>query len=272
MYKWIWENYRGIQYITIPHWLEQGIDIGFSSRHTGASHHPFHSLNMGLHVGDNPISVIRNRHEFMSVFGIGLEQVVCCQQVHGSSVAYVNRQQAGRGAEDYETVLPGIDAMVTNTPGIMLAAFYADCIPVFFFDPIKSAVAIAHSGWKGTMDKIVLNTLQTMVEEFGSDIVDIEVFLGPGIGPCCFQIQPDLSEKVSKVFPEFDGIMDRNREIYWDLRLTNINILIEAGIKPDKIIDCGICTSCRTDLFYSHRREKGRTGRMMAAIGLRIPR
>ncbi|KUG02714.1 hypothetical protein ASZ90_019908 [hydrocarbon metagenome] len=272
MDKWIWDKYLGMEYITIPHWLEQGIDIGFSTRHSGASLHPFHSLNMGLHVGDDPVSVIRNRQEFTNIFGIGLNRVVCCEQVHGSSVAYIDGELAGRGAEDYYTSLPAIDAMVTNTPGVMLAAFYADCIPVFFLDPLKRAVAIAHSGWKGTRDRIVANTLQTMVEQFGSDIVDIEVFLGPGIGRCCFQIQPDLAEKVSKVFPGFDGIMYRNREIFWDLRLTNRNILIEAGIKPMKIIDCGICTSCRTDSFYSHRREKGKTGRMMAAIGLRIPR
>ncbi len=272
MDKWIWKKRQQIHYITIPHWLEQGVNIGFSTRNSGVSQPPFYSLNMGLHVGDRQESVIRNRQQFMSVLGIGLDRVVCCQQVHGSNVACINGEQAGRGAENYDTSLPGIDAMITSTPGIMLAAFYADCIPVFFFDPVKRAVAIAHSGWKGTMNRIVVNTLQSMVEGLGCEPFDIEVFIGPGIGRCCFQIQPDLSEKVSKVFPEFDGIMDRNREIYWDLRLTNRNILIEAGINPVKIIDCGLCTSCRTDMFYSHRKEHGKTGRMMAAIGLRRPR
>lgn len=272
MDKWIWEKNQLISYITIPHWSEQGVNIGFSARHGGASHHPFHSLNMGLHVGDQQESVLCNRRQFAGIFRIGLDKVVCCEQVHGSQVAHVDMEQGGRGAENYNTSLPGIDALVTRTPGIMLATFYADCIPVFFFDPVTRAVAIAHSGWKGTMDRIVLNTLQSMVQRLGSKLGDIEVFLGPGIGPCCFQIAPDLSEKVSKAFVEFDGIMYRNGEIYWDLRLTNWHILIQAGINPVKIIDCGLCTSCRTDLFYSHRREKGNTGRMMAAIGLRVLR
>ncbi len=272
MDKWFWEKYQQISYITIPDWLEQGVNIGFSTRQGGESQPPFNSLNMGLHVGDNQEAVIVNRQRFMRLFDIGMDRVVCCQQVHGSSVAYINGEQAGQGAENYDASLPGIDAMVTETPGIILATFYADCIPVFFFDPVKRAVAIAHSGWKGTMDRIVLNTVKTMMERFRCDPSDIEVFIGPGIGRCCFQIHPDLSEKVSKAFPEFDDIMYRNSKIYWDLRLTNQKILIGAGINPIKIIDCGLCTSCRTDLFFSHRKENGKTGRMMAAIGLQIPR
>ncbi len=272
MNKWIWKKYQGVEYIAIPDWSEKGVNIAFSARHGGDSQPPFHSLNMGLHVGDNPESVIGNRRQFMNIVGLDLDRMVCCQQVHGSRTAKINEVQAGRGAKDYAASLPGIDAMATGTPGLILSAFYADCIPVFFFDPINRAVAIAHAGWKGTMDRIVLNTVQTLLEGFGCKPGDIEAFIGPGIGRCCFQIHPDLAEKVSKAFPEFDDIIDKNSKIYWDLRLTNQKILIKAGIKPEKIIDCGLCTSCRTDRFFSYRRENGETGRMMAAIGLRRPR
>jgi copper oxidase (laccase) domain-containing protein len=107
-----------------------------------------------------------------------------------------------------------------------------------------------------------------MVQVYGSKVEDLEVFIGPGIGPCCFQIQADLGQKVCAAFPEFDVIMYRNSEIFWDLSLTNRKILEQIGIEPDKILECGLCTSCNTDRFFSYRRENGKTGRMMAAIGL----
>jgi len=270
--KWLWQKKQEIPYITIPHWVEQGIYMAFSGRQGGESLAPYDSLNMGLHVGDRPAAVLSNRRAFLQIWGLGLEQVVCCQQVHGNGVARIKTEQAGRGAKDHHNALPGLDAMVTDCPGIVLASFYADCIPVLIYDPQQRAVGMAHSGWKGTMDRVVLNTVQALGEYFGSVAGDLEVFIGPGIGPCCFQIQPDLSEKVTKAFPGFDGIMYRNREIFWDLRLTNRKILCQAGVDPKKIIDCELCTSCQKDSFFSYRREKGKTGRMMAVIGLQQPR
>jgi len=268
MARWIWKKSDKIKYITIPEWTRQGVNIGFTARHGGESAAPFDSLNMGLHVSDDSQKVLANRRSMFNIFNTDISQVVCAQQVHNCQVAVVDKAHAGMGAEIYDTVLPGIDAMVTNTPGIMLAAFYADCIPIYFFDPAKMVVALAHSGWKGTMGRIAANTVDAMCEYFQSRPRDIEVFIGPGIGKCCFQIQPDLFEKVSKEFAGFDGIINRNKECSWDLKLTNKKILIDRGINPEKIVDCDLCTSCYTDVFYSHRRENGQTGRMAAVIGL----
>ncbi len=268
MQKWSWQKIQEIAYLTIPHWAEEGVVIAFSARHGGVSQPPLDSLNMALHVGDEQELVWLNRQRFIELWDLRLEQMVCCQQVHGSQVACVSSDMAGLGAKDYLTSLTEIDAMATNESDIILATFYADCLPVFFYDPQKRAVAIAHSGWKGTMGKIVSNTVNTMIQAYGCKAENLEVFLGPGIGPCCFQIQADLAQKVAAVFPEFDVIIDRNREFFWDLSLSNRKILQQAGIDPQKIIDCGLCTSCNTDKFFSHRRENGKTGRMMAAIGL----
>jgi YfiH family protein len=266
--KWIWQKEQEIDYITIPHWREQGVIMAFSSRNGGVSPSPFQSLNMGLHVGDQAELVWANRQRFIDLWCLGLEQMVCCQQVHGSQVVCVSSEMSGLGAKDYNTSISGIDAMITDQTGIILATFYADCQPVFFFDPQKRVVGLAHSGWKGTMGRIVSNTVNTMVHVYGSKAENLEVFIGPGIGPCCFQIQADLAKKVTAAFPEFDGIIDRNREISWDLSLTNRKILDQAGIDPNKIMECGLCTSCNKDSFFSYRRENGKTGRMMAVIGL----
>lgn len=268
MDKWIWQKEQKIDYITIPHWREQGVIMAFSARHGGVSPPPFQSLNMGLHVEDRAELVLANRKRLLDLWDLGLQQLVCCQQIHGSQVVCVSQEMTGLGAKDYSTSIPDMDAMTTDHAGIILATFYADCLPVFFFDPQKRVVGIAHSGWKGTMGRIVSNTVNTMVQVYGSKAENLEVFIGPGIGPCCFQVQADLAKKVTAAFPEFDVIMDRNREIFWDLSLTNFKILCQAGVDPHKIMDCGICTSCNTDSFFSHRRENGETGRMMAAIGL----
>ncbi|MGI6420985.1 MAG: peptidoglycan editing factor PgeF [Syntrophomonadaceae bacterium] len=268
MDKWIWQNEQEIDYITIPHWREQGVIIAFTARQGGVSSPPYQSLNMALHVGDQAELVWANRKRLAGIWDLSLEQMVCCQQIHGSQVACVNSEMAGLGAKDYGTSIPGVDALTTDQTGIILATFYADCLPIFYFDPRQRVVGIAHSGWKGTMGRIAVKAVNTMVQVYGSKVEDLEVFIGPGIGPCCFQIQADLGQKVCAAFPEFDVIMYRNSEIFWDLSLTNRKILEQIGIEPDKILECGLCTSCNTDRFFSYRRENGKTGRMMAAIGL----
>lgn len=269
MDKWIWKKFRNIDYITVPAWEGQGVNIGFSGRYHGQSQGPYASLNMGLHVGDNYEDVMANRRNFMHAFNLELDNMVCCEQVHSSRVVKINEKDAGKGALSLNTALPGLDGMVTGTPGLMLVSFYADCIPVFFYDPSQRVVAVAHSGWKGTMDGIAVNTINVMKGSYACKPGDIQVFIGPGIGPCCFQIQEDLYQKVCKLLPDFDVMNLKNGQIYWDLRLTIRKMLTNSGIKPDNVIECNLCSSCRTDLFFSYRKENGITGRMAAAIGLK---
>ncbi|MBC7076201.1 MAG: peptidoglycan editing factor PgeF [Syntrophomonadaceae bacterium] len=270
MRNWEWKILNGMRYITLPEWEEQGINIAFSTREGGTSAFPFVSLNLGLHVGDRKESVLENRRRFLQLFNGDLSSMVCCQQVHGDRVAAVDVRHAGRGALEMETALPGYDAMVTATPSIFLASFFADCLPIYFFDPFRRSAAIAHSGWKGTMSRIAANTAKKMEQAFGCDPVDIKVFIGPGIGKCCFKVSEDIVSEVKKKFVFADDIININEKGYtWDLAATNRRILVESGIKSENIITCDICTSCNTDIFYSYRRENGRTGRMGAVIGLK---
>jgi hypothetical protein len=264
-----YENKAGLEYITLPQWRREGVSMGFSTRWGGVSPAPYNSLNLALHVGDNYNNVIENRSRYLDLFALKLENMVCCEQVHGNTVAVVGKEEQGRGAAEKSGGLAGVDAMVCTTPGIMLTAFYADCIPVYLFDPLQRVVAIAHSGWKGTMGRIGGETLKTMARQFGSSPHQVQAFIGPGIGGCCFNIGEELVHRVQEEFVELDGILKYNCKGYtWDLPLTNRLILQEMGVKPDNIIDCDLCTACHRERFFSYRRDQGKTGRMAAVIAL----
>lgn len=268
MQGWKWQEDSEIPYITIPHWREAGVNIAFTSRRGGCSLSPFASLNLGLHVGDEKETVWDNRCRFLASLGLEPDKLVCCQQVHGSRVLLVDDSRAGSGAWDYASAIPAVDAMVADSPGLVLGSFYADCIPLFYFDPKKRVIAIAHSGWKGTISGIAAACLHEMFK-LGCRPQDIEVFLGPGIGPCCFQIQPDLALQVKEAFPYHQSILSRDSHgYYWDLRENIKHTLREYAIEETHIIDSQLCTACNTRLFFSHRAEKGRTGRMGAFIAL----
>lgn len=270
MKRFAWESKAGIKYVTVPEWENRGVSMGFSSRLGGVSHGPYESLNLALHVDDDYYNVIENRRRYLDLFALPLENMVCCEQVHSNSVAIVDNEDQGCGALDQGSVLPGFDAMVTAAPGVMLTTFYADCVPIFFFDPLQRVVAIAHSGWKGTMGRIAANTVGVMKNNFSSSTRDMEAFIGPGIGSCCFRIGEDLAQKVKEELPELDGILNWNQGRYtWDLRLTIKLMLREIGLTSDNVIDCNFCTACDPENFFSYRRDQGRTGRMAAVIALK---
>lgn len=269
MQQWRWAGSPEMPYITIPHWQESGVIIAFSSRQGGGSLPPYASLNLGLHVGDEEEKVLENRQRFLESLGLKLDNLICCQQVHGQRVLRVDESLAGSGARDYESSLPGLDAMLGNSPGVVLGSFYADCIPLLFFDPEKQVIAMAHSGWKGTMGKIASASIKEMLK-LGSLPRDIEVFLGPGIGPCCFEIQPDLAFQVKEAYPHCQSLLYQNSSgYYWDLRASIKHDLRESGILDAHLIDLPLCTACNRQLFFSYRGEKGVTGRMGAFIALK---
>ncbi len=267
MQKWQWEEQKGMKYLTIPHWREQGAVALFSSRQGGVSDKPYDSLNLALHVGDEKKRVLENRSRLLSLFNSSIEKMVGCEQVHGNRVMVVGPQYAGRGSASLETAVKDCDALVTSTPDLILSTYYADCIPLYFFDPVNKAVGLAHSGWKGTMQRTACACLETMIQTFDSRPQEVEVFIGPGIGSCCFKISRDLISQVNLSFGDFDGIINEyDNFCTWDLKRTNRLMLQQCGIKSENIYDCQLCTSCNPGDFYSYRRDQGFTGRMGAFI------
>lgn len=268
--EWEWKEINGRNYMMLPAWEKQGITAFFTSRCGGVSQPPFESLNLGLHVEDQYDAVMENRRRIAADHDIQLSDMVCAEQVHGNLVAIVTEDKRGIGTLDYRSALPGCDAMVTNREAVYLMSFYADCIPIYFFDPVRRAVGLAHSGWKGTAGRIAVHTLIAMIGAFGCDRKDIQVFLGPGIGHECYEIDRDRQAQAAQIFTFAEQVIyaRENQRITWDLKKTSAMMLEEAGLLPGNITICGLCTACETERFFSYRAENGKTGRMAAVIGL----
>lgn len=247
-----------------------GVVHAYTTRRGGISLEPYDSLNMGLHVGDNPGQVITNRKRVCRLLGADISQMVAGQQVHGDKVVTVGTSFCGRGSLSWDDALPGVDALVTAEPGVLLSSYYADCVPLFFVDPVRKVVALAHAGWKGTVLRIGAATVKHMQEGHGCKAGDIITAIGPSIGPCCYEVDEPVLKQVEECLPGHTGLAQPGKPGKWWLNLPEINrrVLLEAGIRPDNITAAGYCTSCRKDLFFSHRGESGQTGRTASLIML----
>lgn len=258
------------------------VSAGMTSRHGGVSVSPLDTLNCALHVNDAPDRVIENRRSFAETLGASFDAWTCAEQVHGSRIAVITAAERGRGRLSREDAIQATDALITDTPGVWLTAFFADCVPLYFLDPVRRAVGLAHAGWKGTVALIAQETVQAMAAAFGSRPEDLYAAVGPSIGGCCYEVDAAVATPVKAALQRLglEAEADRflvpraGRQGKWmlNLQLLNQQIMIKAGILPSRIEICGMCTSCRTDVFYSHRKEHGSTGRMAAWIGMDLLR
>lgn len=244
------------------------ITHGFTCRTGGMSSPPFDGLNMALHVGDDPQHVRANRALACRSLEIEPAELVAGVQVHGSRVQMVTREHRGRGALDYATALPDTDALVTNVPEVPLSSYYADCVPVLLFDPVKVVVGLAHAGWRGTVQRIAAATLEKMCGEFGCDPQHVLAGIGPSIGPCCYRVDAPVQQALAGGFPYWRELLKPAGPENWllDLWETNRRTLMDAGVLPVNITLANMCTACRPDLFFSYRTSGGNTGRMASLI------
>lgn len=247
-----------------------GLTAGFSGRNGGVGQGAFRSLNCGLHVDDDPTAVVENRRRLAGAVGVPLEAWTYGEQVHGCEVQTVERAHAGQGTLSREDAFPSKDAFVTDAQGLVLAGLFADCVPLFFADPSRRAVGLAHAGWKGTVLRVAAAAVQAMAEQFGSKPEHIRAAIGPSIGACCYEVDDQVIHRVRHEAgldgePYFRPAAEGKYKL--NLQEVNRQIMIEAGILPHHIEITKLCTSCRKDLFFSHRAESGRTGRMAAWIG-----
>lgn len=245
----------------------------FSTRQGGVSLGPYATLNLGASVGDDPTAVEENRRRFFGNFGVESSQVVRVKQVHGDGVLTVNKGLVSRGG------FPGVllderyeyDALVTNLPDLALVVSTADCLPLLIHDPVRGAVAAVHAGWRSTAKRIAARALEAMATAYGTDPKDCRVAIGPGIRGCCYEVGDEVPKAMAAALPTWEAHAESTRPNHWRLDLAGINraILEAAGVRARRIADLGLCTACRTDLFFSHRAEKARTGRMMNLILIR---
>jgi len=229
-----------------------------SCRLHGESHLTEGSLNLALHVGDDPELVLRNRRRFGEAVGIDYRRLTTCAQVHGNRVQQVTPELVGRGALAYCDTIPDTDGLITNLPEVPLMLFFADCVPILLADPVTGAIGLAHGGWRGTAGRIALKTVRLMQEAFGVRPEQLLAAVGPSIGPCCYEVDDQVRSRLSG-YEEF--FTPKGGGKYWlDLWGVNKKQLQEAGVRQVSV--AGVCTADNRELFCSYRAEQGRTGRM----------
>jgi len=238
-----------------------------TTRQGGLSSGVYASFNLGYTAGDSDSIVDKNRQLLARAIGIKTGQLITVRQSHTHKVRIVDRESAAANSES-----ESCDAQVTNVPGKCLTVIVADCVPILLYEPTRKVIAAVHAGWRGTVRKIVSETLKVMTGKFDCNPRHILAGVGPSIGPCCYEVGQDVIDEVVTRLGSRESFLIEGEKIgkaRLDLWEANRRQMIEAGLLLDHIEIPQICTSCNTDKYYSYRKEKDGTGRMMAGIMLK---
>ena len=256
---------------------QRAIAHGVFTRRGGVSAAPFDSLNASASTGDRPDAVWQNKARIATAIGLPLVGARCA---HGANVLEVRPDPASGAASEvsWQARLRAreADAMITDVPGFALFWSYGDCAPILLYDPRHQAIALVHAGWRGTAQAVVVRAVEAMRARYGSQAADLLAGVGPAIGSCCYVVSDEVRDRFrsnplaweAAVFEERGEATGGASRLYLDVRESNWRQLVAAGLDPAHIQRSEICTGCRTDLFYSHRIERGGTGRFGVAIGL----
>lgn len=250
-------------YVTFPGWNVPGnVRYGYSSRLFGVSKGIYASMNLGLNRGDEEALVRENYRRMCGQLGIPEKRLVFSKQTHACNVRKITASDAGNGYTR-ENAFEDIDALMTDEKNVPLVIFTSDCVPVFLCDPVHSAIALVHAGWRGTVGGIVKNTVAAMGREYGTKAEEVTAAIGPSICRNCFEIGPEVAEQFAAAFPgQTEEILKKGEgdRSYADLWRANEILLLSAGLRQENITVSGLCTMCRPDLFFSHRATAGRRG------------
>ncbi|MBR5228935.1 MAG: peptidoglycan editing factor PgeF, partial [Firmicutes bacterium] len=259
---------NGVKYLYITE-LEDRFPVRafFTTKDGGVSTGAFTSLNLGYNTDDDPELVTKNRQLLFDSMGVEDLIVAYPHQVHNDVIAHIDSDLQDI-PEDRILRFPETDATVTDRKGVLLTSLHADCIPVWLYDPAKHVAGVAHAGWRGTRLDIAAKTAKEMCDRYGSQISDIIAVVGPGISHCCFEVGAEVYESFTEMIGELGSLVtnDHNGKYHLDLKGINRVLLERAGV--GEVLVTEYCTSCRDDLFYSYRRDKGKTGRLCAGMML----
>jgi polyphenol oxidase len=248
----------------------EGVDFmihAFCTRQGGVSEGCFTSLNVSAREGDGKDQVRQNFGRIATAFGISPSQFLLVNQVHRDGVWVIDTPLPPPAIESP----PAYDALVTDRPGLALCIKTADCVPIFLQDPVRRVVGAIHAGWKGTAMQIVEKAVKEMVRQFNCRAEDLEAYIGPAIGPCCYEIDAGVYRAMDH-HPERDSFFIAGIQAgKWllNLPLANRHQLIHAGLLPEHIRAADLCTACHPELFFSHRAQSGDTGRQLNFIMIR---
>jgi YfiH family protein len=254
---------NGVRWAFFPELQAKGLCHGISTREGGHSVEELATLNLGVKVNDSAENLQINRRKFCEAVGVDVHRVVASGQIHGDHVAVVDERQAGQRLAD-------TDGLVTRTPNLPLLLFFADCVPLLFYDPVHRVIGLSHAGWKGTFRSIGPRTLNIMQHAFGTDPEDCLVGIGPSIGPDDYEVDEPVMTEIESRWPVTAPFARSGRPGHWmlDLWAWNRQQMLEAGVPEPNILIGGISTAQNSDLFFSHRASGGKAGRFGVLMSL----
>lgn len=243
----------------------------FTTREGGVSEGIFESLNLSFTRGDKREAVEENFRRVAGALGTEYENFVFSDQTHTTNVRKVTKEDAGKGLtreRDYTEV----DGLITNEPELVLSTFYADCVPLYFVDPVHRAIGLSHSGWRGTVGRMGRVTLEAMNREYGTKPEEVLCAIGPSICQSCYEVSEDVAAEFKQEFngQETEILIEKgNGKYQLDLWKANEIILTEAGVKPEHLAVTNICTCCNPKLLFSHRASHGKRGNLGAFLSIK---
>lgn len=264
---------EGVPFLSFPILEKMGlVSQAFSTRLGGVSKGDFATMNFSFTRGDNREDVLENYRRMAAALGVDLNRMVLTWQTHTTNVRRVTAEDEGKGVvrdRDYRDV----DGLITDIPGITLVTFFADCVPLYFLDPVHRAIGLSHSGWRGTVKRMGQVTVDAMKEAFGSRPEDIIACVGPSICKDCYEVGAEVAEEFCGAFDEkyHNEILLKKTDGKYQLDLWKANeiVLTEAGIRKENLAVTNICTYCNPDLLFSHRRSAERRGNLCAFLSLK---
>lgn len=264
--------HHGVTYLTFPIFEKAGVRHGFSTRLGGVSQGELGAMNLSFSRGDDPEKVMENHRRFAAAVGYPVDSLVFSDQVHDTVIRRVDFSDCGKGILRSSDI-KGVDGLVTDDPGVVLMTFFADCVPLFFYDRKHHAIGAVHSGWRGTAGRIGAKAVYVMGQEFGTKPEDLVAVIGPSICQACYEVSEDVAEAFRREFAkgQWEELLIAKPQGKYQLDLWRANeiILQEAGIPAGQIQVSGVCTCCHADVLFSHRASGGKRGNLAGAITLR---
>lgn len=263
----------GVPYLSFPMLEKTGIVChGFSTRMGGVSTGVYSTMNFAFLKGDDPDHVRENYRRMAKAIGVDEERMVLSWQTHTTNIRRVTEDDAGKGItreRDYQD----IDGLITDVPGMTLVTFYADCVPLYFLDPVHRAIGLSHSGWRGTVARMGQVTMEAMGREYGSKPEDIIVCIGPSICQDCYEVGEEVAAEFRGAFSKeyWPELLREKPDGKFLLNLWRANeiVLLGAGVKADNIQITDICTHCNPDYLFSHRTMGNERGNLAAFLSIK---
>lgn len=259
-----------LEYLVFPKLEETGeVNHLFTTRTGGVSNGIYATMNLSFSRGDDPEAVMENYRRIGAVLGVAPDRMVASRQTHTTNIHPVTASDLGNGITK-PSAYEDIDGLATNIPGIALVTFYADCVPLYFVDPVHHAIGLAHSGWRGTVSRMGERMVQFMQEQFHSEPRDLVAAIGPSICVDCYEVSEEVAEQFRVGFPE--NVLQKGKmpgKYQLNLWEANRSILLKAGLLQEHIAVTDVCTCHNPEYLFSHRASHGQRGNLAAFLALK---